>query len=305
MDHLGVALGTHEPIEDLLDFRKCQVEAHTGVRETQRTLHVAGPVDLDDSQAGVLLVGAQPTIVRTAVLEMARVRPAGSGPWLAAVLGRGSVNIEAGFSTLRQPSKLCALRLNRSHLTSLSGSPIEGRDAYALFVVLSLCLGIHRPQARGARPDHDGTHLDQHRHRRRQRNRGWGGIPVGASLHRGLRDARGCFHRRSVRLVHGQVFYPLAVALAVIAIVAATTWLLAESDPAWSTPSPSGIDAWIQSLRGGAMTDQNTQILVTNARIATLDRSAPRADAVLIEPVRARSSLAPGRVAKVHAVCQL
>ena len=148
MDHLGVALGTHEPIEDLLDFRKCQVEAHTGVRETQRTLHVAGPVDLDDSQAGVLLVGAQPTIVRTAVLEMARVRPAGSGPWLAAVLGRGSVNIEAGFSTLRQPSKLCALRLNRSHLTSLSGSPIEGRDAYALFVVLSLCLGIQNATAR-------------------------------------------------------------------------------------------------------------------------------------------------------------
>jgi len=51
-----------------------QHKAETGasVGEAQRALHVARAVDLDDAEAGMLLViGAQPAVVRTALLDLA------------------------------------------------------------------------------------------------------------------------------------------------------------------------------------------------------------------------------------------
>ncbi len=67
---LGSALGGHQTVENLLDFLQRQIEAGAGVGKAQGALHVARRVDLDDAEAGVLLmVGAEATVIGAAVLD--------------------------------------------------------------------------------------------------------------------------------------------------------------------------------------------------------------------------------------------
>ncbi len=76
--HLGFALGGHERVEHggaLLDGDAVAVRTvltqRAGVGEADRAVQVAAGVDLDDAQAGVLLVlGAQPTVRGTTVLHL-------------------------------------------------------------------------------------------------------------------------------------------------------------------------------------------------------------------------------------------
>ena len=55
-----VALGPHQVVEDALDLLQGQVEAGPGAGEAERAIHVAGAVDLDDPEAGVLIMGLAP-----------------------------------------------------------------------------------------------------------------------------------------------------------------------------------------------------------------------------------------------------
>jgi hypothetical protein len=53
-------------IQDILDFPQCEVETRSGVSVTERAIHIAGAVHLDDAHTGVLLViRTQPAIIRT------------------------------------------------------------------------------------------------------------------------------------------------------------------------------------------------------------------------------------------------
>src|SRR5262249_2175287 len=65
LNHLRLSLRPHVIVEHLLDFFEGEAEPRRGVSETQRTIHVAGTVDLDDPEARMLLVfGPQPAIAR-------------------------------------------------------------------------------------------------------------------------------------------------------------------------------------------------------------------------------------------------
>jgi len=64
---LGPPFGAHQLVQDLLHLLQRQLEPGPGVGEAEGTVHVAGAVDLDDSEAGVLLVlGAEPAVVGAA-----------------------------------------------------------------------------------------------------------------------------------------------------------------------------------------------------------------------------------------------
>ena len=68
---LRIALGGDKAIENVFDFFERQIEARTGLGKAERTCHVAGAVDFDDAETGVLLViGTQAAIVRAAVLDL-------------------------------------------------------------------------------------------------------------------------------------------------------------------------------------------------------------------------------------------
>ena len=68
---MGIALGGHELIQNVLDFFQCEVKAGARIGEAQRAIHVAGAVDLDDAHAGVLLVvRAQAAVVGTPVFDL-------------------------------------------------------------------------------------------------------------------------------------------------------------------------------------------------------------------------------------------
>ena len=72
LHHFGVPFGTDKVVQHRFDFFQRQTEAGTRIGKAERAVHVAGAVDLDDAQAGVLLmVGAQAAIVRTAVFDLA------------------------------------------------------------------------------------------------------------------------------------------------------------------------------------------------------------------------------------------
>ena len=63
------AFGPHEVVEHRFNFFERQAEPGPRRREAQRTIHVAHAVDLNDPEAGVLLmVGTQSAVVRTAPL---------------------------------------------------------------------------------------------------------------------------------------------------------------------------------------------------------------------------------------------
>ena len=71
LNHLRIAFGADVVVENILDFFKRQAEARAGLGKAKRAGHVARAVDFDDSETGVLLVvGAQPAIVRAAVLDL-------------------------------------------------------------------------------------------------------------------------------------------------------------------------------------------------------------------------------------------
>src|SRR5262249_34127510 len=73
LDDLGVALGAHEVVEDAFHFLERQIVPRAGVGEAERAIHVAGAVDLDDADTGVLLVfGAEAAVVGAAVLDRRR-----------------------------------------------------------------------------------------------------------------------------------------------------------------------------------------------------------------------------------------
>lgn len=73
-DDFGFAFGGHEGVEaglDLVQRQREPVGLVTGVGEAHRAVEVAGGVDLDDPQAGVLLVvRAQPAVQRAAVAHL-------------------------------------------------------------------------------------------------------------------------------------------------------------------------------------------------------------------------------------------
>jgi hypothetical protein len=74
LDDLGESLGGDQVIQDRLHLFQGEIEAGSSVGVTEGAVHVAGAVHLDDAHAGVLLViGAQPAIVRAAVHNLRRV----------------------------------------------------------------------------------------------------------------------------------------------------------------------------------------------------------------------------------------
>src|SRR5262249_35664050 len=82
LDDLGIALGADEAVQDVLDLIERKAEALARVGEAQWALHVAGAVDLDDAEAGVLLVvKAQAAVVRAALFN-----PTDKSRWNAAWL---------------------------------------------------------------------------------------------------------------------------------------------------------------------------------------------------------------------------
>jgi hypothetical protein len=71
LDDFWRAFGPDEIVEHRLDFLERQAEAWAGRRKTQRAIHVAHAVDLDDPEARVLLmVGAEAAVVRASVLGL-------------------------------------------------------------------------------------------------------------------------------------------------------------------------------------------------------------------------------------------
>jgi hypothetical protein len=76
LDQIGLALAGHQGIEHAFDFGQAAMRVTLGRRvgKADRTGEIAGLVDLDDGQAGMLLVvGAQPAIPGTPVVG-ARLR---------------------------------------------------------------------------------------------------------------------------------------------------------------------------------------------------------------------------------------
>ncbi len=68
LDYLRLAFQLDEPVQHPLDLFHRQAEPRLGVGEADGAVQVAVAVDLDKSQAGVLLVlGAQPAVLGTAV----------------------------------------------------------------------------------------------------------------------------------------------------------------------------------------------------------------------------------------------
>ncbi len=67
---LRIAFGGDEAVQNVFHFFERQIEAGSRFGETERARHIARAVDLDDAEAGVLLVvGAEAAIVRAAVLD--------------------------------------------------------------------------------------------------------------------------------------------------------------------------------------------------------------------------------------------
>src|SRR5947199_8354193 len=70
LHHLGPTFGPHVIVEHLLDFLEGQAKAGRRIGKAKGTIHVAGAVDLDDAEAGVLLVvRAKSTVVRAATID--------------------------------------------------------------------------------------------------------------------------------------------------------------------------------------------------------------------------------------------
>jgi uncharacterized membrane protein YoaK (UPF0700 family) len=122
-------------------------------------------------------------------------------------------------------------------LVVLSGSPVASGYRYGLIVVLGAAMGIQNAAARKlAVPDLTTTVLTLM----------LTGISADSRLVHGGGSKAG---RRllsvaamflgalvgALLVVHGHVAYPLAIALAVVAIVAVATRALGASDPAWAT----------------------------------------------------------------------
>src|SRR5687768_8856883 len=92
LDHLRVALGLQQTVEDALDLLQRQAEAGPSVGEAERALHVASRVDLDDAEASVLLVlRAEPAVVGAAAFDL-RAERERDGAGLVE-LGRGQVGL--------------------------------------------------------------------------------------------------------------------------------------------------------------------------------------------------------------------
>ena len=56
LDNLGPTLGPDVVIEHLLDFFERQAETWCSIGKAKRTIHIAGTVDIDNGEAGVLLM---------------------------------------------------------------------------------------------------------------------------------------------------------------------------------------------------------------------------------------------------------
>src|SRR5579885_401509 len=70
LHHFGIAFGLHQMVKDALNLFQRQVKARPGVGKAERAIHIAGAVDLNDAQTGVLLmIGAEAAIVGTAMLN--------------------------------------------------------------------------------------------------------------------------------------------------------------------------------------------------------------------------------------------
>ena len=66
--------GPHVIVEHLFDFFECQAEPWRGISKAKRAVHIAGAVDLDDPETGMLLVvWAQAAIVWAAMLDLGAV----------------------------------------------------------------------------------------------------------------------------------------------------------------------------------------------------------------------------------------
>jgi uncharacterized membrane protein YoaK (UPF0700 family) len=119
---------------------------------------------------------------------------------------------------------------------ALAPSPLPAGDRYGLIVVLATSMGAQNATARRlAVPDLTTTVLTLT----------ITGIAADSALVGGTGSRAG---RRLVSVtamlvgalvgalfvVHAQIVYPLVIALATVAVIAATTQLLTRSDPAWA-----------------------------------------------------------------------
>jgi hypothetical protein len=73
LDDFGMPFRGDEPIQDRFHFAQSERIARARVGETQRAVHIARAVDLDDAQTRVLLmVGTKTAIVRTTTVDGGR-----------------------------------------------------------------------------------------------------------------------------------------------------------------------------------------------------------------------------------------
>ena len=74
LENLGITFGADVIVEQLFHLFERQAESRRRIGEAKRTIHVAGAVDLDDAEAGMLLmVRAQTAIMRTAALDLCAI----------------------------------------------------------------------------------------------------------------------------------------------------------------------------------------------------------------------------------------
>src|SRR6185312_13180464 len=70
LNHLWIALGFYQVIENALNFFERQIEAGASIGKAERTIHVTGTIHFNDTQASMLLmIWAKAAVVRTSVLH--------------------------------------------------------------------------------------------------------------------------------------------------------------------------------------------------------------------------------------------
>src|SRR5579864_3885160 len=112
LHHFGIALGAHQIVQHLLDLFHCEAEPWPGVGKAQWTIHVAIAIDLNNTEAGMLLVvGAKAAVVRASVTNL---RPAcqRNRAWLV-VFAQGDV---CGSVSINERFKRAALWTTLPHI---------------------------------------------------------------------------------------------------------------------------------------------------------------------------------------------
>src|SRR5262249_33579156 len=128
LHHLRLALQRHETVEHALYLRQRQAEAGLGVGEADRALQVAVAVNLDQPQAGGLLVlRTESAVVRAAVAHLG-AKAERNAPRLV-VAQRGHVRLGVRAQQRLKPAVLRAALAHHDAAIAQQDLRIDGRAA--------------------------------------------------------------------------------------------------------------------------------------------------------------------------------